>query len=106
MMVTGLALAIVAKLTIRRSFGVAAANRGVVLARPYRFVRHPMYAGYILVYAGILLNNPLAWNLVIYLFTITLLVARIFAEEKLLANDPAYAAFMGRVHYRLLPGIF
>lgn len=106
LMFAGLSLAIAAKLTIRRSFGMAAANRGVVLAGPYRFVRHPMYAGYVLVYAGFLLNNPLTWNAAIYVFTVTALVARILAEEKVLAQDTRYAAFMDRVRYRLVPAVF
>lgn len=105
-MFAGLILAIVAKLTLRRSFGIAAANRSVVSAGPYRFVRHPMYAGYTLVYVGFLLNNPLVWNLEIYSATIALFVARIFAEETVLAADPGYASFMHKVRYRLIPGLF
>lgn len=106
LMLAGLSLAIAAKLTIRRSFGMAAANRGVVRGGPYLVVRHPMYAGYIFVYAGFLLNNPLAWNLGIYAFTLATLVARILAEEKVLAEDPQYSEYMSRVRYRLVPGIF
>jgi protein-S-isoprenylcysteine O-methyltransferase Ste14 len=106
LMLAGLLVTIASKLTIRRSFGVAAANRGVVWEGPYRLVRHPMYAGYVLVYMGFFLNNPLVRNFAIYIFTIMMLVARIFAEERVLAKDPAYASLMSRVRYRLVPGIF
>lgn len=106
LMVSGLLISIWAKLTLRRSFGLTAANRGVVHAGPYSFVRHPMYAGYILVDCGFLLVNPLAWNAGVYLITIVTLVARVLAEEKVLARDPAYAAFMERTRYRLAPGLF
>ena len=105
-MLTGLLFSISAKLTLRRSFGLAAANRGVVLSGPYRIVRHPIYAGYILIYVGFLLNNPLAWNFAIYLLTISLLIFRVMAEEILLTRDPNYAAFKQRVHYRVMPGVF
>ena len=105
-MFTGLSIAVIAKLTLRRSFGMAAANRGVVRAGPYLVVRHPMYAGYVLVYAGFLLNNPLSWNLAIYALTLATLIARILAEEKVLAQDPQYADFMTHVRYRLVPGLF
>jgi len=105
-MFTGLSIAIAAKLTLRRSFGMAAANRGVVRAGPYLVVRHPMYAGYVLVYAGFFLNNPLPWNLAIYALTLATLIARILAEEKVLAQDPQYADFMTHVRYRLVPGVF
>src|SRR3712207_5894222 len=40
----GFMLQIAAKLTLRRSFGIVAANRGVKVGGPYRIVRHPMYA--------------------------------------------------------------
>src|SRR5690242_17603923 len=42
----GLFTQIAAKVVLGRSFGVIAANRGVKRVGPYRFVRHPMYAGY------------------------------------------------------------
>jgi protein-S-isoprenylcysteine O-methyltransferase Ste14 len=105
-MVTGLLLAIASKLTLRRGFGVAAANRGIVHTGPYAYVRHPMYAGYVLVYVGFLLNNPLWWNIALYIATVTLIVARIVAEERVMAKDPGYAKFMSRVRYRLAPGLF
>jgi protein-S-isoprenylcysteine O-methyltransferase Ste14 len=105
-MLVGLVLAITSKLTLRRSFGVAAANRGIVRAGPYNLVRHPMYAGYILVYVGFLSNNPLWWNLALYVATVILIVARILAEERVLARDPEYAEFMSRVRHRLAPGLF
>ena len=62
LMLTGLALQIAAKLTLRRSFGVVAANRGVKVTGPYRLVRHPMYAGYLMTQLAFLLINPSAWN--------------------------------------------
>jgi protein-S-isoprenylcysteine O-methyltransferase Ste14 len=105
-MLAGLLLAITSKLMLRRSFGVAAANRGIVRAGPYNLVRHPMYAGYILVYVGFLLNNPLWWNLALYVATVILIVARALAEERVLVRDPGYAEFMSRVRNRLAPGLF
>ncbi len=55
LMVAGFGLQLAAKLTLRRSFGVVAANRGVKISGPYRLVRHPMYAGYILTHIAVLL---------------------------------------------------
>jgi protein-S-isoprenylcysteine O-methyltransferase Ste14 len=103
MMFAGLLAAIWAKLTLRRSFGLAAANRGAVAAGPYRLVRHPMYAGYFIVYIGFSLNNPLLWNFCIYTLTLVLLTIRIAAEEAILSSDPAYASYCRRVRYRLIP---
>ena len=55
LMAAGFLLQLWAKLTLRRSFGVVAANRGVKASGPYRLVRHPMYAGYALTHVGFLL---------------------------------------------------
>jgi len=106
LMTGGLLFSIWAKLILRRSFGLAAANRGVVDAGPYGFVRHPIYAGYIVVYIGFLLANPTAWNAGVYALTVGLLIIRILAEERVLKLDIAYSALMSRVRYRLAPGVF
>ena len=106
LMFAGIAVSIWAKLVLRRSFGLAAANRGVVQGGPYRFVRHPMYAGYLLTELGFLLNNPLGWNALIYVGALTCQVARIGAEERLLVLDPDYGTVIRRAPYRLAPGLY
>ena len=102
----GLAFQVWAKLTLRRSFGIIPANRGVKADGPYRFVRHPMYLGYVTVHIGFLLLSPNLWNLVVYGTSFAIQIVRIRAEERLLGFDPAYAAFQARTRYRLLPGVF
>ena len=102
----GLAMHVGAKLSLRRSFGLVAANRGVRVGGLYRLVRHPMYAGYMLSHVGFLLVAPSPWNAAIYAAVWMLLIARIYAEERVLSEDPEYQAFKSRVRYRLLPGIF
>lgn len=102
----GLAIHVGAKLSLRRSFGLVAANRGVKIGGLYRLVRHPMYAGYMLSHVGFLLIAPLPWNFAIYAAAWGLLIARIYAEERVLSEDPQYQAFKSRVRYRLLPGVF
>ena len=54
----------------------------------------------------VLLVAPSWWNLSIYLAVWPLLIARIFAEERVLGQDPDYQAFKARVRYRLLPDVF
>ena len=105
-MVAGFALQLSAKLTLRRSFGVVAANRGVKASGPYRLVRHPMYAGYALTHIGFLLAGPTLWNLAIYGTVLTIAVRRIVAEERVLCEDPAYRALAAKVRFRLLPLVF
>lgn len=102
----GLALQISAKLTLRRSFGIVAANRGVKVSGPYRFVRHPMYAGYVMTHVGFLLHNPSLWNFSVYGLGFGFQVARILAEERVLLQDQDYRKFAAQTRYRLLFGVF
>jgi protein-S-isoprenylcysteine O-methyltransferase Ste14 len=106
LMLGGVALQITAKLFLRRSFGIVAANRGIKIGGPYRFIRHPMYAGYILSQVGFLLANPSAWNLAVYSFCWGCQLCRILAEERLLIRDEAYRGLVERVPYRLIPKVF
>ena len=95
-----------AKLFLRRSFGIAPANRGIKTGGMYKFVRHPMYAGYLLVHIGILLLMPTALNFTIYAISWWAQILRLLAEERLLGEDPAYREFCTKTRWRLIPGIF
>jgi protein-S-isoprenylcysteine O-methyltransferase Ste14 len=95
-----------AKLVLRRSFGIAPANRGVKISGPYKFVRHPMYAGYLLVHIGLLSLMPSAFNLLVYGIAWWAQVLRLKAEERLLSEDAAYRGYLATVRWRLIPGIF
>jgi len=94
------------KLFLRRSFGIAPANRGIKTDGLYRLVRHPIYAGYLVVHLGTLLLMPSLFNLVIYGIGWWAQILRLLAEERLLSEDPAYYAFMEKTRWRLLPGLF
>lgn len=102
----GAALAAIGALYLGRSFGIVAANRGVKTGGAYRLVRHPIYASYIIGFAGYLLSAFSLWNVLVLAVTITFQVRRIFAEESVLIRDPAYQEYASRVRYRLIPGVF
>lgn len=105
-LILGLGLHVGAKLSLFRSFGLVASDRGIKSGGLYSYVRHPMYFGYAITHIGFLLVAPTLWNLVVYAAAWTLLIARIFAEERVLGANPAYQAYMARVRYRLVPGVF
>ena len=65
-MLAGILLQVAAKLALARSVGIVPANRGIKTSGPYRFLRHPMYAGYLLTHIGFLTLNPSWWNLAAY----------------------------------------
>ena len=106
MMIVGMLLQIHAKISLGRSFGCVAAHRGLKFGGPYRFVRHPMYSGYLLSHLAFLAMNPSAWNGALYLLAYVLQVPRLLAEERLLGHDPDYIRYRETVRYRLIPGLF
>ena len=95
-----------AKVWLGRNFGLVAARRDLVLGGPYRLVRHPMYFGYLLTHVAVLGMNPSAANVAFYALSWVVQVPRLLAEERVLAEDPAYAAYMGTVRWRLIPGLW
>ncbi|OYW44440.1 MAG: hypothetical protein B7Z08_10095 [Sphingomonadales bacterium 32-68-7] len=101
----GATISLLAKLFLGRSFGVVPANRGVKHRGVYRFVRHPMYAGYILNQLGFLLLFFSPINVAIYAVAWTAFWLRAVEEEKFLESDAAYRQYRDRVRYRLIPGI-
>jgi protein-S-isoprenylcysteine O-methyltransferase Ste14 len=106
LMVTSIVFQVIAKLTLRRSFGIAPANRGLIVAGPYKLVRHPIYAAYLINQTGFLLLNPTAWNAGILAASLVAQIFRIAAEERLLAHDADHAAFRKAVPFRLVPGVY
>jgi len=105
-LVMGLLVQIHAKLTLGRSIGCIPAHRGLKLGGPYRLVRHPMYAGYLLSHLAFLAMNPSVRNLAVYSACYALQIPRLLAEERLLGRDPEYLAYRASVRYRLVPGLF
>ena len=95
-----------AKLSLRRSFGIVPADRGVKTGGLYGFVRHPMYLGYLITHVGFFLSVPSMWNYFVYAFTWICFVMRIRAEERVLGNKAEYRAYRDRVRYRLIPGLW
>ncbi len=103
---SGLCFSIAGLLSLNDSFGLVAANRGVKRGGPYKYMRHPIYAGYMLTHIGFLSQNFSNWNLMVYALGWALLIMRILAEEAFLGEDPKYRDYLGAVRYRLAPGVF
>ena len=89
-----------------RSFGIVAAHRGIVQHGIYRVIRHPAYAGYFLTHIGFVLAYPTTWNFAVWLIADSLQLVRIMFEERTLKQNDQYLAYMARVRWRMLPGIF
>lgn len=79
----------------------------VISTGPYAYVRHPMYSGLILFFAGVPLLLGSWWGLVMVPIFLALLAVRIRIEERTLRDGlPGYADYTVRVRYRLLPGVW
>ena len=96
-----------AKVFLGRSFGLLPAQRGLVTAGPYRFVRHPIYFGYLVGHVGFLLANFSWRNFAVLGLLYAAQVVRIRREEAILAaTDGDYGRYQSRVRWRLLPFVY
>jgi len=102
----GLLVIIIGKVTLGRSFGLMPANRGIVCRGIYRIVRHPIYAGYLVTHAAFVAAHPTAWNAALVIVSDLALLIRATYEERTLALDEEYAAYLTRVRWRVAPGVF
>jgi len=74
---------------------------------PYRFVRHPGYAGNILPLPGIVLALGSVWTLIPAAVAIVILIVRTALEDRTLKEElPGYRDYAEVVRYRLIPGIY
>lgn len=105
LVMSGAAIAFLAKLFLGRSFGIVPANRGVKQYGVYRVVRHPMYAGYIINQLGFVLLFFSLHNVMMYAVAWIAFWLRAREEEKFLEQDVTYREYREKVRYRLIPGI-
>ncbi|MEU0498707.1 isoprenylcysteine carboxylmethyltransferase family protein [Mycobacterium sp. NPDC006124] len=83
------------------------ANQSLVSTGLYGVVRHPMYLGALVMMVGAPLALDSLWGLTLLIPGAVALAARIGDEEKMLAEElPGYGEYVGRVRYRLVPGLW
>lgn len=88
--------------TVRVEEGQKVASTG-----PYAYVRHPMYAGALILLVGTPLALGSWWGLLVVPFFVPMLVLRILNEEAVLARDlPGYTAYQREHRWRLIPFVW
>jgi len=102
----GLTICVLSFLALGRSFGFAAADRGLVQRGPYLFVRHPIYASYFFLQIGYLLQSLSVQNSLIIAFICSCNIGRAVVEERLLVTSSRYEEYRLRVPWRLMPGVW
>jgi protein-S-isoprenylcysteine O-methyltransferase Ste14 len=79
----------------------------VVSHGPYALVRHPMYAGAVVLFGCTPLALGSYWALLVAPAFVLLLAWRLIEEERYLKQHlPGYADYCRRVRYRLVPGVW
>ena len=109
----GVALGYAIILVVMKENSYAAATIRVDEAQPvistgfYALVRHPMYAGAVVMFGCTPLALGSYWGLLVMLAIVPALAWRLIDEERYLKQHlPGYADYCTRVRYRLIPGIW
>ena len=89
--------------SLGKAFDIAPADRGLVIRGPYRFMRHPIYAGELFSILVMVLTNLSLWNGIAVLLMVLTLIIRIQWEEKIING---YGDYARQVPNRLVPGIW
>jgi protein-S-isoprenylcysteine O-methyltransferase Ste14 len=84
-----------------------APDQKVISTGPYALVRHPMYAGALVMLLGIPIALGSWWGILVFAAILPALIWRLFEEEKFLARKLAgYVEYQNKVRYRLIPAIW
>ena len=104
-------LAMATLVVAQNSFAAATitveAEQPVISTGLYGLVRHPMYAGAVIMMLGMPLALDSYWGLAAVLPGLAVLALRIVDEEKMLRQElTGYDEYIQQVHYRLVPGVW
>ena len=103
--VAGSVVCLLSVLSLGKCFGVLPIYRGLQFTRMYRFIRHPIYASYVVMDGGLLLANFSIWNVFVLSTGIYLFLVRIQYEEQLLSQNRDYRDYQKRTPFKLIPGL-
>ncbi len=82
-------------------------NQPVISTGFYGVVRHPMYAGALLLMIAMPFALGSYWSLLLLIPAVAALAWQLLDEERVLKRDlPGYADYCRRVRYQLVPGVW
>jgi protein-S-isoprenylcysteine O-methyltransferase Ste14 len=103
----GLAMLVIVQNGYAASTVTVETGQPVVSTGVYKFVRHPMYLGDVILMVGIPLSLGSYWGLFFVLPGVLVLIVRILDEEAMLTQElTGYPEYRQRVRYRLMPYVW
>ena len=103
----GLAMLVIVQNGYAASTVTVETGQPVVSTGVYKFVRHPMYLGDVIIMVGIPLSLGSYWGLFFVLPGVLVLIVRILDEEAMLTQElTGYPEYRQRVRYRLMPYVW
>jgi protein-S-isoprenylcysteine O-methyltransferase Ste14 len=103
----GIAMVVIAQNGYAASTVRVETGQQVVSGGVYKFIRHPMYVGSLIMMFGMPLALGSYWGLLFVIPGVAVIVFRILDEEKLLTEELAgYREYAQRVRYRLMPNVW
>lgn len=103
----GIAMVVIAQNGYAASTVRVETGQQVVSSGVYRFIRHPMYVGSLIMMVGMPLALGSYWGLLFVIPGVVVIVFRILDEEKMLTEELAgYREYAQRVRYRLMPNVW
>lgn len=104
--VFGTAITLASMAWLGRSFAILPAVRSIVARGPYRWLRHPIYMGELILMVACVVAAPDGFRLLALAAGTALLVVRIRAEEEVLMASTPYREYASGVAWRLVPGVW
>ena len=104
--VVGAAIAVTSFLFLWRNFAILPAVRDIVVKGPYAVVRHPAYAGELLMIGACCLSAPGIDTALPFVAALPMVMLRVTAEERVLASELEYERYSKKVRWRILPYVW
>ncbi len=80
----GFLIVVLATVELGTSIGISPANRGLVRSGIYRYIKHPMYLGYVVSEIGLVFLNPA--NAILLAISVSFYALRARSENEILQN--------------------
>lgn len=98
--ISGYVVSIWSLIVLGRSFSILISVRKIIYTGPYKYVRHPIYLGYVFLLCGILLSSLSLFSLLATVIQLSLIIYRARLEERKLGrSSSAYRDYIARTGF-------